>query len=252
MPISDLIDWTRSNWKNLVLKPAKGYSGHGVRVGAVNDNLEEALELALSEGGYIVQETVPLSIWAEEIPTADRSGHIALKTSQTDFRCLIGPAGSLGFICRFGGVPTNVGSGGGVQPLAVLKSDLSVGEAVARINDTIMKMNPADLGEVIDGQMEMARAHEFTYVLGPIPIALRPRIITEEQILALNRYSGKLWADCLTLEKMWLNGELADLINSDGKELDIAQLQPWNGSRAIIASDGLFNFGADPKSNLSK
>jgi hypothetical protein len=113
-------------------------------------------------------------------------------------------------------------------------------------------MNPGDLAEVIEGQMAMARDYEFTYVLGPIPIALRPRIITEEQILALNRYSVKLWADCLTLEKMWINGELADLINSGGKELEIAQLQPWNGSRAIIASDGLFNFGAGPTSRLSK
>ena len=113
-----------------------------------------------------------------------------------------------------------------------------------------MNLNPADLGEVIDGQMEMARDYDFTYVRGPIPIALRPRIITEEKILALNRYSGKLWKDCLTLEKMWTNGEIADLITSDGNELEMAQLQPWNGSRAIIASDGLFNFGANPKSKL--
>ena len=246
-PITDLIDWTRSHWKNLVLKPAKGYSGHGVRVGAINDSLEEAIELALSDGNYIVQETVPLSIWAEEIPSVDSSGHITLQTCQTDFRCLIGPTGSLGFICRFGGVPTNVGSGGGVQPLAVLKSEMSIGEAVARINETILNMDTADLREVIDSQMAMARDYEFTYVRGTIPIALRPRIITEAQIAALNRYSEKLWADCLTLETMWLNGELADLIASDGKELEIARLQPWNGSRAIIASDGLFNFGAGLK-----
>ena len=31
--IDDLITWTRRNWKALVLKPERGYSGHGVRVG---------------------------------------------------------------------------------------------------------------------------------------------------------------------------------------------------------------------------
>lgn len=244
--IDDLIEWTRLNWKKLVLKPERGYSGHGVRVGAVNDDVEEAVSLALAAGNYIVQKTVPLAVWAEDIPFMEENGTVSLKTCQTDFRCLIGPGGTLGFICRFGGVPTNVGSGGGVQPLAVLKSDMSVREAVARINETIMNMNPADLGEVTEGQMAMARDYEFNYVLGPIPIALRPRIITEAQIAALNRYSERLWADCLTLETMWMNGELSDLITSDEKALEIAQLQPWKGSRAIIASDGLFNFGAGP------
>jgi hypothetical protein len=29
------------------------------------------------------------------------------------------------------------------------------------------------------------------------------------------------------------------------EELEITRLQPWKGSAAIIASDGLFNFGAN-------
>jgi hypothetical protein len=40
-------------------------------------------------------------------------------------------------------VPTNVGSGGGVQPLAILKSPMTVREAVDRINGTIAKMDLA-------------------------------------------------------------------------------------------------------------
>lgn len=142
-----------------------------------------------------------------------------------------------------------MGSGGGVQPLAVLRADMSTGEAVARINETIMNLDPGDLAEVAQGQAQMARDYEFTYVRGPIPVALRPRIITEQQIAALNRYSAKLWSDCLTLEKMWLTGELADLIKVEEKQLEIARSQPWNGRRAIIASDGLFNFGAGPVSH---
>ena len=113
--IDDLITWTRRNWKALVLKPERGYSGHGVRVGDVNSDIDEAVELALGEGNYIVQEKIPLSLWAEEVPhLADHT--VRLEQVQTDFRCLVGPEGLLGFVGRFGGVPTNVGSGGGFSP----------------------------------------------------------------------------------------------------------------------------------------
>ena len=245
--IDDLIEWTRSNWTKLVLKPERGYSGHGVRVGAIHNDLDEAVNLALTDGNYIVQKTVPLSIWAEDIPFLEKDGTVSLKTCQTDFRCLIGPNGTLGFICRFGGVPTNVGSGGGVQSLAVLRTDMSIGDAVMRINESIMNMEPGDLRDVTEAQEQMALDYDFTYVLGPIPIALRPRVITEQQIEALKHYSIKLWEDCVILEKMWLAGELDELIKIKDQQLQLAQLQPWGGTRAIIASDGLFNFGAGPK-----
>jgi hypothetical protein len=77
-------------------------------------------------------------------------------------------------------------------------------------------------------------------------VALRPRLITSEQIAAVNDYGHKLWDDCLLLEKMWRAGELDEIVKIEQEELDIARLQPWQGSAAIIASDGLFNFGAAP------
>jgi hypothetical protein len=43
---------------------------------------------------------------------------------------------------------------------------------------------------------------------------------------------------------MWLDGELDDIIKIEEEELEIARLQPWGGSPAIIASDGLFGFTA--------
>ena len=138
--IADIVEWTRNHWDDLVLKPERGYSGHGVRVGMVNADVDEAIGLALKQGAYIVQEKIPLSLWAEEFPVVE-NGEIHLKANQTDFRCLMGPKGLLGFVGRFGGVPTNVGSGGGFQPLAVLRSDVSVRDAVNRINDTIMSMD---------------------------------------------------------------------------------------------------------------
>jgi hypothetical protein len=152
--IRDLVEWTRNNWENLVLKPESGHSGRGIRVGSVNDDLDratEAIDLALDEGNYIIQQKIPLSLWAEDIPEVVDGG-ISIKPRQTDFRCLIGQTGPMGFMARYGGVPTNVGSGGGMQPLAILGSDMSVSQAVNRINDVILSINPADILEVLDEQ----------------------------------------------------------------------------------------------------
>lgn len=245
--IDDLISWTRVHWDDLVLKPERGYSGKGVRVGKVNSSADDAVEAALREGNYIVQEKIPLELWAEEMPTVEpATGRTVLECYQTDFRCLLGPKGLFGFLGRYGGVPTNVGSGGGVQPLAVLHSDLSVGEAVRRINAAILEMNPTDILEVFEMQNRMALAERFTYLLGPIKIALRPRLITLDQVEALAAYGSAMWSDCLVLEKMWQGGELDNVVKIEEEELEIARLQPWGGSPAIIASDGLFGFGAAP------
>ena len=101
--------------------------------------------------------------------------------------------------------------------------------------------------EIVEVQKKMAVEHKFTYLLGPITIALRPRVITTDQLDALTGYCRKLWLDCLTLEKMWLAGELDYIIKIEEEELEIARMQPWGGSPAIIASDGLFSFGANPE-----
>jgi len=62
--IDDLIEWTRKNWNDLVLKPERGYSGKGVRVGKVNQDADEAVNLAVQEGNYIVQEKISPRLWA--------------------------------------------------------------------------------------------------------------------------------------------------------------------------------------------
>ena len=87
----------------------------------------------------------------------------------------------------------------------------------------------------------------ITYLLGPIRVALRPRIINTRQLESLHGYAHALWSDCLTLEKMWISGELDGIVKIEEEELEIARMQPWGGSHAIIASDGLFNFGANPE-----
>ena len=111
-----------------------------------DNDADAAIAQALEKGNYILQAKVTLGLWAEEMAEIDHAARrIVLARRQTDFRCLVGPDRVFGFLCRFGDVPTNVGSGGGVQPLTVLKSDMTVKEAVDRINDAIADIFRQDL-----------------------------------------------------------------------------------------------------------
>ncbi len=243
--IADLVEWTRQHWHDLVLKPERGYSGIGVRVGEVNPDCDEAISLALEKGSYIVQAKVRLGLWAEEMPelNADKDA-VLLVQRQTDFRCLVGPDTVFGFLGRYGDVPTNVGSGGGVQPMGILRSDMAVSEAVNRINRAITSLPASQVRELQDLQASLAVAEKFTYLLGSIKIALRPRVVTTDQLGALTEYSRSMWTDCIMMEKMWHDGLLDEYIDIEEEELTIARLQPWNGGPAIFAADGLFSFGA--------
>lgn len=245
--IDDLIEWTRTNWEDLVLKPERGYSGIGVRVGGVNPDADEAVGLALEKGLYIVQEKIPLYHWAEECVSYDARQGVILERVQTDFRCLFGASGLFGFLVRYGGVPTNVGSGGGVQPLALLKSNLSIREAVKRINDAMLSIDADELRGVLEMQQQLALDQRFTYLLGPIKMALRPRLITAQHLDQLRSYTEAVWSDCLILEKLYLAGELDDMIDIEDEELSICKSQKWGGAAAIFATDGLFSFGAHPE-----
>lgn len=243
--ILDLIEWTRSNWDNLVLKPERGYSGKGVSVGGIDHDIDGIINRALKDGYYIVQEKIPLNLWTENMPQLDLESHCVREVQyQTDFRCFFGQKGLFGFVGRYGSVPTNVGSGGGMQPLAVLRSEMSISEATKRINEAILNMDCGDVLEAVEHQRKMAIEHQFTYLLGPIKIALRPRLITTDHMKALKTYCASIWSDCLTLERMWLSGELGIVVNIEPEELEIIQSQPWQGGPAIFASDGLFSFGA--------
>ena len=243
--ISDLIEWARSNWDNLVLKPERGYSGKGVSVGGIHHNTDGIINLALKDGDYIVQEKIPLNLWTENMPELNFENYSVREVQyQTDFRCFFNQEGVFGFLGRYGGVPTNVGSGGGMQPLAVLRSKMSISEATKRINEAILNMDYGYVLETVEHQKKMAIDHQFTYLLGPIKIALRPRLITISQMKALGTYCTGVWSDCLTLERMWLSGELDVNVNIEPEELEIIRSQPWGGTPAIFASDGLFSFGA--------
>ncbi len=245
--IDDLVAWTRENIDRLILKPVQGYSGKGIVIGFKSENPDADIEKALRFNNYIVQELVPLHLWAEESPWLDdNSGKVVLQRWQTDFRCLITDGGLIGFLGRFGGIPTNVGSGGGTQPLAVLPADTSTKEVVDEINRGILAIPYSTLKEFKESVDEKAVEMGHTYLLGPIKTALRPRLINEAQIEALTEYSVNLWKDAVKLEKMWREGALDEFVDITDEEKRLAFMAPWNGEPALMATDGLFSFGGHP------
>jgi len=243
--IPDLVEWVRDHWEEIILKPAYGYSGKGIFVGPQRESRDGDIGKALEGEPYIVQSFIPKGLWTEEYPWLDVQGkEIILKQWQTDFRCLINDTGLIGFLARFGEIPTNVGAGGGNQSVAVLKAEMPVKEAVRRINEAITGLGYStamDIQKEVDKKgLELGH----TYLEGPTPTTLRPRIITPNHLASLREYSANLWNDLLKLEKMWQEGKLDHVVQMGEGEAEIARMQPWGGSPALVASDGLFSFGA--------
>ncbi|KPK31294.1 MAG: hypothetical protein AMK69_00810 [Nitrospira bacterium SG8_3] len=245
-PIEDLAAWTEKHWEGLVLKPAHGYSGHGIFVGYKQENPKKHVQTALDAGDYIVQQLVPLGLWSEQStwPLLEERS-LFLKEWQTDFRCFITDEGLQGFLARFGGVPTNVGSGGGIQPLAILKKNMKPRAAVERINEGLLKLGYEAFVQIQNEVNKKAIEMGFTYLLGPIMISLRPRLLTMDHMGELRQYAQNLWQDALKLEELWRQGELDHLVQVGDEEKELALKQPWRGSPALMVSDGLFSFGAD-------
>jgi hypothetical protein len=243
--IKDLVAWTEANWSDLILKPAHGYSGYGIFVGYQEDNPKESIQTALEAGDYIVQQLIPLKIWSEQSPwPLVEEQRLVIKEWQTDFRCFITDEGLQGFLARFGGIPTNVGSGGGVQPIAVLKGDMTPRAAVDNINQTLTELGYQAYVQIQEAVNQKATEMGFTYLLGPIMIQLRPRLLTMDHIADLSRYAHNLWEDAIKLEEYWREGQLDDLVHVGKEEKELALEQPWRGSPALMVSDGLFSFGA--------
>lgn len=251
-PIDDLPEWTRKNWPRLVLKPAHGYSGHGIFVGKEDEDPSDHIDTALESGDYIVQELITLPLWSELSTWPDDENQSLVQQQwQTDFRCFITDQGLQGFLARFGGVPTNVGSGGGIQPIAVLESGISYRAAVDRINDALAKLGYQAYMEIKREIDREAVAMGFTYLQGPIKMLLRPRILTHDHVAELNTYAGNLWRDSMVLEELWREGRLDHVVKIGEQERELAGSQPWGGSPALMVSDGLFSFGADLTQSLS-
>jgi hypothetical protein len=241
--LSDLVEWVRRHQQDVILKPVHGYSGKGILVGPFSNQWDMNVQEAMKDEAYIVQSFIPEDLWSEEFAWLDlEKEEIFLKKWQTDFRCLINDQGLIGFLARYGGIPTNVGAGGGNQSLALLKGDISVEEAIKQINGVILDLGYDTMREIQEEVDKKGIELGHTYLKGPTPTTLRPRIINQNQIIELEEYSLNLWQDLVLLEQIWREGKLDHLIQMGEKELEIARKQPWRGSEALVASDGLFCF----------
>ncbi|MFC1699704.1 hypothetical protein ACFL1I_07105 [Candidatus Omnitrophota bacterium] len=246
--IQDLVQWAKDNWANIILKPVHGYSGQGIIIGQKETDVDGAIKRALDAGDYIIQQFIPIEIWTEQFPWIDRANKkLFIKSWQTDFRCFVTDVGLIGFVTRFGGIPTNVGSGGGVQCTAVLRSKIPLEQAVNQLNTAILNLGYEFINRLQHELDQYSLKIGNVYLLGPLMNTLRPRLITEQHIVQLKEYAENLWQDALTLEKLWLEGKLSKFTQISPEEERIAGLCPWQGKPALIAADGLFGFTESSK-----
>ncbi|MGI8495740.1 MAG: hypothetical protein ACR2L1_10595 [Pyrinomonadaceae bacterium] len=118
----DLVEWTRRNNSKLVLKPNDDYGGHGIYIGWNSDEKEwnDAIQIALENGDYLVQERVETS--KEIFPFVDESGSIHNLEQLVDLDPLLydGIVGSA-FTRLSSSELANVSSGGGMVPTFIIR-----------------------------------------------------------------------------------------------------------------------------------
>jgi len=117
--------------------------------------------------------------------------------------------------------------------------------AVDKFNEALLKLGYQAFVQIQNEVNQKAIEMGFTYLLGPIMISLRPRLLTRDHITELRQYAQNLWQDALKLEEIWREGRLDHLVQIGEEEKELALEQPWRGSPALMVSDGLFSFGAD-------
>lgn len=122
----DLIEWTRSNSGKLVLKPNDDYGGHGIYIGwnSSSEEWDAAIETALADGDYLVQERV--STAKEMFPMIfDDLGKWGMIEQLVDLDPLLfnGVVGSA-FTRLSSSELANVSSGGGMVPTFIIKDRL--------------------------------------------------------------------------------------------------------------------------------
>ena len=120
----DLVEWTRSNRDQLVLKPNDDYGGKGIYIGWTSDEHEwdSAIEAALEHGDYLVQRKVAIS--REVFPYIHDDGTVEKIDSMVDLDPLMfaGKTGSA-FTRLSTTELANVSSGGGMVPTMILEGE---------------------------------------------------------------------------------------------------------------------------------
>lgn len=117
----DLLDFIRENSHRLVLKPNDDYGGHGITIGWNVDQSEwdAAIEQALANGDYLVQERVPTA--RETFPALTQDGRVEFAEQLVDLDPLLfnGKVGSAFTRLSYTEL-ANVSSGGGMVPTYIV------------------------------------------------------------------------------------------------------------------------------------
>ena len=118
----ELLEFVAANRDRLVLKPNDDYGGHGISIGWNTNETQwnEALEAALADGDYLVQERVPTA--RETFPALTADGRIEFAEQLVDLDPLLfnGKVGSAFTRLSFTEL-ANVTSGGGMVPTYIIK-----------------------------------------------------------------------------------------------------------------------------------
>ncbi|HEV8369722.1 MAG TPA: hypothetical protein VGQ39_17330 [Pyrinomonadaceae bacterium] len=116
-----LLEFVLANSEQLVLKPNDDYGGHGITIGWNVDGpaWAQALETALKNGDYLVQERVPTA--RETFPALTDEGQIEFAEQLVDLDPLLfnGKVGSAFTRLSFTEL-ANVSSGGGMVPTYII------------------------------------------------------------------------------------------------------------------------------------
>ena len=117
----NLLDFIRADGERLVLKPNDDYGGHGITIGWNVDQRgwDEAINNALANGDYLVQERVPTA--RETFPALTDDGRIEFAEQLVDLDPLLfnGKVGSAFTRLSFTEL-ANVSSGGGMVPTYII------------------------------------------------------------------------------------------------------------------------------------
>lgn len=117
----ELLEFVRRNNERLVLKPNDDYGGHGITIGwnANQSDWDAAIEAALADGDYLVQERVPTA--REIFPALTADGRIEFAEQLVDLDPLLfnGKVGSAFTRLSYTEL-ANVSSGGGMVPTYIV------------------------------------------------------------------------------------------------------------------------------------
>ena len=118
----DLLDYVRRNSGKLVLKPNDDYGGHGIYIGWNSSEAEwgAAMQAAVADGDYLVQERVPTA--RETFPALAEDGSVVFEEQLVDLDPLLfnGKVGSA-FTRLSSTELANVSSGGGMVPTFIVE-----------------------------------------------------------------------------------------------------------------------------------